>query len=129
MSKRENRPVTPAARTRPAAPVKPVEPTLNDIPRWLPPVVYAFVTILLFREFLFGGGRLLGTDTVALSYFARNFYTQFIHAFHRFPMWNPLLYGGLPFIDGMHGDIFYPPSLALFFLDAEHMWGWKLLLH
>ncbi len=101
----------------------------TEIPRWLPVVVYAVVTIILFREVVFGGARLLGTDTLELGYFARNFYTEFVQAFHRFPMWNPLLYGGLPFIDGMHGDIFYPPSLAMFFLDAAPMWSWKMVLH
>lgn len=117
-------------KTRPANPKLPrAEPSLNDIPRWLPPVVFALITVVLFRDFILGAGELLGRDTLALSYFARNFYTQFVHAFHRFPLWEPLLYGGMPFIDGMHGDIFYPPSLALFFLSAEQMWGWKLVLH
>jgi hypothetical protein len=117
-------------KTRPANP-KPVrtERSLNDIPRWLPPIVFALITVVLFRDFILGAGKLLGVDTLALSYFARNFYTQFVNAFHRFPLWEPLLYGGMPFIDGMHGDIFYPPSLALFFLSAEQMWGWKLVLH
>ena len=99
------------------------------LPGWLPPVVYALVTIILFREVVFSGARLLGTDTLELGYFARNFYTEFVQSLHRFPLWNPLLYGGLPFIDGMHGDIFYPPSLAMFFLDAAPMWSWKMLLH
>jgi hypothetical protein len=35
----------------------------------------------------------------------------------------------MPFVEGMHGDIFYPPSLAMFFLDARAMWGWKMALH
>lgn len=105
------------------------EPSLNDIPRWLPPIVFTLITVVLFRDFILGAGKLLGVDTLALSYFARNFYTQFVHVSHRFPLWEPLLYGGMPFIDGMHGDIFYPPSLALFFLSAEQMWGWKLVLH
>ncbi len=100
-----------------------------ELPGWLPIVVYAVVTVILFRETVFGGARLLGTDTLELGYFARNFYTEFVQSFHRFPLWNPLLYGGLPFIDGMHGDIFYPPSLALFFLNAAPMWSWKMLLH
>ncbi|MGQ0561866.1 MAG: hypothetical protein ACT443_08345, partial [Gemmatimonadota bacterium] len=95
----------------------------------MPPFVFVLATIIFYREFVFEGARLLGTDTMALSYFARSFYTNFVHAFHRFPLWDPLLYGGLPFIDGMHGDIFYPPSLAMFFLSPERMWGWKMLLH
>ncbi|HUF70493.1 MAG TPA: YfhO family protein [Longimicrobiales bacterium] len=99
------------------------------IPAWLPPIAYAIVTALLFREVILEGALLLGTDTLALSYFARQFYTSFVTELGRFPLWNPLLFGGIPFVDGMHGDIFYPPSLALFFLDAQTMWGWKMLLH
>jgi hypothetical protein len=101
----------------------------DSTPRWLAPVVYAFACMVLFRETVFGGASLLGMDSLALSYFARNFYTEFVQTLHRFPQWNPLIFGGLPFIDGMHGDIFYPPSLALFWLDARAMWGWKMVLH
>ncbi|HUF49192.1 MAG TPA: hypothetical protein VMN60_00045 [Longimicrobiales bacterium] len=99
------------------------------LPAWVPPVAYAVVTLLLFYPFLLGGTSALGDDSVALSYFARNFYTEFIQNFHRMPYWNPLLFGGMPFVEGMHGDIFYPPSLALFFMDARVMWGWKMALH
>jgi hypothetical protein len=109
------------------------EPALRSaadtrLPAWLPPAAYAVVALLLFREVL-TGTSLLGSDTIGLSYFARNFYTEFVQAFHRMPYWNPLLFGGMPFVEGMHGDIFYPPSLALFFLDARAMWGWKMALH
>lgn len=99
------------------------------IPSWLPPLVYALVTVLLFREFFFGHADLLGTDTLALGYFARDFYTSYVTTMHQFPLWDPMLYGGLPFVAGMHGDIFYPVSLALFFLNAQQMWGWKMVLH
>jgi hypothetical protein len=100
-----------------------------ELPVWVAPVVYAAVTVLLFREFFLGGVSMLGMDSLALSYFARNFYTEFVQQFHRMPHWNPLLMGGLPFVEGMHGDIFYPPSLAMFFIDARSMWGWKMSLH
>jgi hypothetical protein len=100
-----------------------------ELPVWLAPVAYAVVTLVLFREFFLTGISLLGTDSLVLSYFARNFYTEFVQTFHRMPYWNPLLFGGLPFVEGMHGDIFYPPSLAMFFLDARAMWGWKMALH
>ncbi|HET9986408.1 MAG TPA: YfhO family protein [Longimicrobiales bacterium] len=97
-------------------------------PSWLAPALYALVTLILFREFVFGGAQLLGVDTQALSYFARKFYTDFVHSTGRFPLWDPMLYGGLPFVEGMHGDIFYPPSMSLFFLNAASAFGWKLLL-
>src|SRR5687767_6265182 len=102
--KATNKAPVPAAKAPAAAAAvrarrpRPEGPSLDAMPRWLPPVVFLIVTIIFHREFVFSDGKLLGADTVALSYFARNFYTNFIHAFHTFPLWNPLLYGGMPFI-------------------------------
>lgn len=104
-------------------------PVRAQLPAWSPVAIFASVTILLFPEFFFGGGLLLGADTYALSYFARHFYTTFVHQAGHFPLWEPYLFGGMPFVDGMHGDIFYPPSLALFFLGTRTFWGWKMVLH
>ena len=101
----------------------------SGLPAWVPGAVFAAATVLLFPEVFFSGGLLLGVDSYALSYFARDFYTNSVHEAGRFPLWQPLLFGGMPFVDGMHGDIFYPLSLALFFLDARTMWGWKMVLH
>jgi hypothetical protein len=120
----------PADRDRQVTPRRiPTAAPLPSLPVWVPPAVYAAVTLLLLRDAFFGGTPLLGMDTLGLSYFARDFYTDFVQTFHRFPHWNPLLFGGLPFVEGMHGDIFYPPSLALFFMDARGMWGVKMALH
>src|SRR5687768_4848059 len=110
---------------RSAAPPRPP----MGFPGWAVPLVYALVCVIIFREFVLGPDLVLGTDTQALSYFARNFYTTFVRQFGSFPLWDPLLFGGLPFVDGMHGDIFYPPSLALFFMDTAQYWGWKMVLH
>ena len=74
-----------------AVPAARPQATLDDIPGWAPAVLYAVVTVVIYREFILGSAGLLGVDTLGLSYFARNFYTEFVHAFHRFPMWQPLL--------------------------------------
>ena len=102
---------------------------LDRFPPWVPAAVYALVALVLFREVVLGGGTILGVDTLALGYFARDMYTQSMLNHSTFPLWDPFLFGGLPFIDGMHGDIFYPPSLALLFSDPAQMWGWKMLIH
>ena len=41
------------------------------------------------------------------------------------PQWNPFLFGGLPFIAAMHGDIFYPTAWLrlLFPVDLAITWG------
>ncbi|MGH7506918.1 MAG: hypothetical protein ACRELX_14770, partial [Longimicrobiales bacterium] len=110
-------------------PQRPAQGSEAGLPRWLPAAAYAFVTLVLFREAILTGAPLLGRDSYALSYFARDFYTDFLRGVGSFPLWDPLLFGGLPFVEGMHGDIFYPPSLTLFFLDARAMWTWKMALH
>jgi hypothetical protein len=124
MSPKRSREATAPARPRSAAARR-----AFTLPAWAVPVIYALVCVLLFHEFVLGSGMLLGTDTLGTGYFARNFYTQFVRSFQAFPLWDPLLFGGLPFIDGMHGDIFYPPSLSLFFMNAAQAWGWKMVLH
>ncbi|HEU5209173.1 MAG TPA: YfhO family protein [Longimicrobiales bacterium] len=109
---------------RATAPASAVE----RVPAWAPPVLYALATLLLFREAVFTGAGILGIDTMALSYFARDFYTDVVRS-GTFPLWNPLILGGLPFVEGMHGDIFYPFSLAFFFLDPLHFWTVKMAGH
>lgn len=114
--------------TRPARPRTPGIPATERIPRWAPLALYAVATLLLFREAIFTGAGLLGIDSMALSYFARDFYTDAVRS-GTFPLWDPLVLGGLPFVEGMHGDIFYPFSLAFFFLDPLTFWTWKMAGH
>ena len=35
------------------------------------------------------------------------------------PEWNPYLFGGLPYIAAMHGDIFYPTAWLRWFLPID----------
>jgi hypothetical protein len=100
------------------------------IPAWLPPALYAVVTLLLFRTFVFGGDMLFGSDTEGLGYMARAFFAERLAA-GDFPGWNPLILGGTPFLDSLAGgDSLYPPSvLLLMLLEPYRALGWKLVLH
>jgi hypothetical protein len=56
-------------------------------------------------------GRFLAGDDQLLAGFAfRDFGATFFKQHGRIPEWNPYLFGGMPFIAGMHGDIFYPTA-------------------
>jgi hypothetical protein len=99
------------------------------IPPWLPPVVYGAVTLLLFRSFVFSGDMLLGQDTLSLGYMAREFFAQALRQ-GTFPLWNPVILGGTPFLDSLAGgDSLYPTSLLLLLMDPHRALGWKLVLH
>jgi hypothetical protein len=101
-----------------------------DLPVWLPPVVFAVVTLILFRDFVFSGEMLFGVDTEAMGYMARAFFAQEL-ANGNFPGWNPLLLGGTPFLASLSGgDSLYPPSLLLLLImEPYRALGWKLVLH
>ncbi|MEZ4414686.1 MAG: hypothetical protein R3E10_02960 [Gemmatimonadota bacterium] len=106
-------------------------PTPDDKrwPRWLPAVVYALVTLVLFRKFVFSSDMLLGTDTLSLGYAARKFFAEALRS-GTFPLWNPLILGGTPFLDSLAGgDSLYPTSLLLLVMEPYRALGWKLVLH
>ncbi len=102
----------------------------RTLPAWLPPVLYGFLTLVLFREFVVSGDMLFGSDTEAMGYMARLFYAQEL-ASGNFPGWNPLLLGGTPFVASLAGgDSLYPPSvLLLLIMEPYRALGWKLVIH
>ena len=101
-----------------------------QMPTWVPVVLYGVVTLVLFRGFVFSRDMLFGSDTLALGYMAREFYANAMSV-EGFPLWNPIILGGTPFVESLAGgDSLYPPSaLLLFLLDPYRALGWKLVLH
>lgn len=106
------------------------EAPATGFPAWTVLLLYGVVTLLLFREFVFSDLMLLGQDTLALGYVARAFFADAL-ATTGFPLWNPFILGGTPFIDALAGgDSLYPPSLLLLvLLETYRALGWKLVLH
>ena len=103
--------------------------TTGDLPRWLPWAVYSALTLLLFGAFVFSSQMLFGSDTVGLGYMARKFYADAVGA-GDFPLWNPNLLGGVPFLEAISGgDSLYPTALLLFVMEPYRALGWKLVLH
>jgi hypothetical protein len=96
--------------------------------RYLPVVLLFLLTILLFSGFVFSDQMLFGTDTIEAGVMFRSFYASFVDQYHAIPQWNPYLFGGMPFVDAMHGDTFYPLALLQFILPISRALGWKLVL-
>jgi hypothetical protein len=100
-----------------------------DFPSWVPPVVYALVTLFLFRKFVFTGEMLYSSDTLSLGYMARAFFSESLRE-GVFPLWNPVILGGTPFLNSLAGgDSLYPTALLLLFMEPFRALGWKLVLH
>ncbi|HKP49936.1 MAG TPA: DUF6541 family protein, partial [Gemmatimonadales bacterium] len=104
---------------------------LDNIPRWLPFVVMAVLTLLAFRQYLLSGPgeMLLGQDTIAAGIMFRKFFVEHVRALGRLPLWNPYLFGGVPTVEAGSGDILYPSSILHFLLPLTSALAWKLILH
>ncbi len=90
--------------------------------------IYAIILLIFFREFIFSNGFLYGTDTVEAGVMFRAFLAGYFKQHFAIPLWNPYLFGGMPFADAMHGDTFFPLSFIQFIMPIHRALGWKLIL-
>ncbi|HUT63781.1 MAG TPA: hypothetical protein VMZ04_07475 [Anaerolineae bacterium] len=97
--------------------------------KWVFFAIYFFLTVFLFREFLFSNDMLFGSDTIPDGIYTREYYKEYHARYGGIPHWNPYILGGLPFIDAMHGDTFYPGAWLKFFMPLTRALGLKLVYH
>jgi hypothetical protein len=78
-----------------------------------------------------GGAFLVNqnSDQYIAGYALRDFAAQSLRAGHGFPMWNPYIFGGMPFVAAMNGDIFYPTFLLRMVLPTDVAMTWGFILH
>jgi hypothetical protein len=90
----------------------------------------ALFSILFYREFVFGPGTMLfGTDMLDQAYQLRKFGVEEIKSGRGFPLWNPFVYGGLPYLAVLPGPVFYPTSLLYLVMPLHRAIGWTFVLH
>jgi len=112
-----------------------VAPTTQ--PQWSPPfagawaaLIFALCTLALGFPAL-GGGFLINSrsDQFFAGYPFREFAAASLKAGHGIPLWNPYLFGGMPYVAAMHGDIFYPTFLLRMILPTDVAMTWSFLIH
>lgn len=59
------------------------------------------------------------SDQFEAGYSFRHFAAQYFREHRAIPLWNPFLFAGLPFVGGMHGDIFYPTAWLRWVLPTD----------
>jgi hypothetical protein len=68
---------------------------------------------------MLGGQILAGSDYSLAGWAFRNFGAEYWREHHAIPLWNPFIFGGMPYVAGMHGDIFYPTAWLRYFLPLD----------
>jgi len=92
-------------------------------------LAYVLLMLAVFRDFLGPGQMLLAYDQTSGSLQWREFMIQAIKTFGAFPWWDPYMYGGMPFVGVLHGDILYPTALFRFFLPVHLVMNWVFIVH
>lgn len=69
------------------------------------------------------------SDQYIAGYAFREFAASALKAGQGFPQWNPFLFGGMPYIAAMHGDIFYPTFLLRMAMPADQALTWSFVIH
>ena len=110
------------------------EVTTNRVPKVPPWLAFSGVCVVLsllfYREFVFGSGTMLfGTDMVDQAFQLRQFGVEEIRSGRGFPLWNPFVYGGLPYLAVLPGPVFYPTSLLYLLMPLHRAIGWTFVMH
>ncbi len=69
------------------------------------------------------------SDQYIAGYAFREFGASTLRATGHFPLWNPYLFGGMPYIAAMHGDIFYPTFLLRMIMPTDVAMTWGFIIH
>jgi hypothetical protein len=75
------------------------------------------------------GRFLVGDDQYIAGYGFRLFGAEMFRATGSIPEWNPYLFGGMPYIAAMHGDIFYPTAWLRWVLPVDTAMNLGFALH
>lgn len=69
------------------------------------------------------------SDQYIAGFSFREFAASHFREFGAIPQWNPYLFGGMPFVDAMHGDTFYPTALLRILVGTDTGMTWGMMLH
>src|SRR6266550_2377460 len=93
-------------------------------------LVYALCTLSLAYPALAGQFLVNShSDQYIAGYAFREFAASTLKATGHFPLWNPYLFGGLPYVAAMHGDIFYPTFLLRMVMPTDAAMTWGFAIH
>ncbi|HEY2848279.1 MAG TPA: hypothetical protein VGI97_00250, partial [Gemmatimonadaceae bacterium] len=69
------------------------------------------------------------SDQYLAGYAFRNFAANVMKTTGGFPQWDPYIFGGMPYVAAMHGDIFYPTFLLRLIMPVDVAMTWGMIGH
>ena len=97
---------------------------------WIAAAIAGVLTLLYYRGFILDGSAMLyGDDMINEGFQLRSFGVDEIRSGRGFPLWNPFVYGGQPYLAILPGPVFYPSSLLYLLMPLHRAIGWTFVLH
>lgn len=88
------------------------------------------ITVWLYRSFIFSPDLMLwGQEMIDQSWQLREFGVEEVKAGRGVPLWNPYVFGGVPYVAILPGPVFYPTTLLYFLMPLFRAIGWTFVLH
>jgi Bacterial membrane protein YfhO len=105
--------------------------TLEPRHAWLLALVTCVVGTMLLAYPALSGQFLVNiySDQYIAGYSFREFGAQVLRATGGFALWNPYLFGGMPYVGAMHGDIFYPTAFLRLAIPTDAAMTWGMIIH
>ncbi|MEX2180115.1 MAG: YfhO family protein [Gemmatimonadaceae bacterium] len=93
-------------------------------------LAYVLCTLVLGYPALTGGFLVTPISDQYIGGFpVRDFAAQSLRAGEGIPLWNPYIFGGLPYVAAMHGDIFYPTFIVRALLPTDIAMTLSFMIH
>jgi hypothetical protein len=96
---------------------------------WMAIGLLGVIVIVLFSGFIFTDKMFSGTDMMPMGYMMRKVVADYWKQHGTIPLWDPYILCGLPVVDAMHGDLFYPVSIFYVLMPLHKALGYKIVLH
>ena len=105
--------------------------TIEPRHAWLLALLTCVVATMLLAYPALSGQFLVNiySDQYIAGYSFREFGAQVLRATGGFALWNPYLFGGMPYVGAMHGDIFYPTAFLRLAIPTDAAMTWGMILH
>jgi len=91
--------------------------------------VIALALMILFRKFIFSDGMIISHDIIGFGVFWRDILRESLFGQGSVPAWNPWICCGVPFVEAIHGGIYYPLSLVDYCGSIFRAIGYNFILH
>ncbi len=103
-------------------------PGLPDI-SWKTAVIVLFLALCVSFWHILIPGRILDCGDQLMGIPFKTFSAENIRTGNFIPKWNPHIYGGFPYIGGMHGDVLFPSAFLRIFLPVEFVLSLVFFFH